>query len=31
MTAETHSLIASFIWGICKLLRGPSGWLPFSH
>ncbi len=23
MTAETHSQIASFIWGICNLLRGP--------
>ena len=23
MTAENHSQIASFIWGICNLLRGP--------
>src|SRR5436190_7274584 len=23
MTAETHSQLASFIWGICNLLRGP--------
>ena len=23
MTAETHAQIASFIWGICNLLRGP--------
>jgi type I restriction enzyme M protein len=23
MTAETHSQVASFIWGICNLLRGP--------
>src|SRR5205085_6397240 len=23
MSAETHSQIASFIWSICNLLRGP--------
>src|SRR5207249_6502830 len=23
MTAETHSQLASFIWSICNLLRGP--------
>jgi type I restriction enzyme M protein len=23
MTAETHSQLANFIWGICNLLRGP--------
>src|SRR6266542_3794659 len=23
MTTETHSQLASFIWGICNLLRGP--------
>src|SRR5436309_9840625 len=23
MTVETHSQLASFIWGICNLLRGP--------
>lgn len=23
MSTETHSQIASFIWGICNLLRGP--------
>jgi len=23
MTSETHSQLASFIWGICNLLRGP--------
>ena len=23
MTTETHSQIASFIWSICNLLRGP--------
>jgi type I restriction enzyme M protein len=23
MTTETHSQVASFIWGICNLLRGP--------
>lgn len=23
MTAETHTQLASFIWSICNLLRGP--------
>ena len=23
MTAETHSQLVNFIWGICNLLRGP--------
>jgi type I restriction enzyme M protein len=23
MTAETHAQLASFIWSICNLLRGP--------
>ena len=23
MSAETHAQVASFIWGICNLLRGP--------
>jgi type I restriction enzyme M protein len=23
MTSETHSQLASFIWAICNLLRGP--------
>src|ERR1043166_6769514 len=23
MTAETHTQLADFIWGICNLLRGP--------
>jgi len=23
MTAETHSQLATFIWSICNLLRGP--------
>jgi type I restriction enzyme M protein len=23
MNGETHSQLASFIWGICNLLRGP--------
>lgn len=23
MTTETHSQLASFIWSICNLLRGP--------
>src|SRR5215207_93565 len=23
MSAENHSQMANFIWGICKLLRGP--------